>query len=85
MGSPCVSEGEISRMDTHHGKPAVITSMSPGCGGGGSLELSWIFFGTSSSSSTPRYDLIAYRSNSFTHWLYTIVLGELRLENRPHS
>jgi hypothetical protein len=47
-----------NKTDTHQGKPAVITSMSPGCGGGGSLELSERALGTSSSN-IPRYDLTA--------------------------
>lgn len=39
--SPCASAG-ASRMtrDTHQGKPATITSISPGRGGDGNRELS---------------------------------------------
>ena len=33
----------------------------------------------------PWYDLIVYHSNSFTHWLYTIVLCELCLEPNETS
>ncbi len=42
--SPCASAGAVgagsTTHDTHQGKPATITSMSPGRGGAGSGELS---------------------------------------------
>lgn len=39
-GSPSMSVGVIRKMKTHQGKPPMITSMSPGCGGRGNRELS---------------------------------------------
>src|SRR5882757_1148032 len=63
---------------THQGNPAVITLITPRRGGSGTEILSSnSCFGTS--TWCPSWDLIAYRSMIFAHWLKTVVSGLFRL------